>query len=76
MAAKNRRLKAKCQRKVAYGTVDKANHAAVVATKKSGQTIWPYRCQFCGKMHIGHPPKTIRQAAASRAKAQAKLRGL
>jgi len=28
----------------------------------------PYRCQFCGGFHFGHPPRRVRQAMRAEAR--------
>lgn len=53
-----------CQRKKAFPTEAAAKHATWLtrkANKRPGHgragSLWPYKCKFCGRWHIGHKNK-------------------
>lgn len=65
MSSKRARRRKSCEGKKAHETEASA-HGAVLALRKQGhQYVNSYRCAFCGKFHIGHQPKQIRQAIAA-----------
>lgn len=64
MASKRRLRRKACGKKVRYLTQDAAMSALRGMTRDHGGRgyMTPYRCQFCGGFHFGHPPKKVRQA--------------
>src|SRR4051794_14946555 len=56
LSSKRRRRRSACEGKRKYLTSADATAAAAVLTKSSGQKVVPYRCPFCRRWHIGHPP--------------------
>jgi hypothetical protein len=66
MASKRRLRRVACEGKVPYETEKDAWTAANSAHRRTGDWIAPYRCQFCHRFHIGHPPKHVRIAILRR----------
>lgn len=66
MASKRNKRRKACTRKVRHETLE----AAIIARKKLpyGRELCAYKCKFCGGFHIGHPPKKVREAIATRQK--------
>ena len=65
MASKRRLRYKSCTRKKG---VYEDEQAAWRAVRHLGPTsgIKPYKCRFCGKYHVGHLPKKVRQSIKSR----------
>lgn len=61
MASKRRLRRKACDGKAKHER-DGAVIAAGIARKRSGHYIVSYKCRFCGKYHIGHPPSSVRKA--------------
>jgi hypothetical protein len=62
MASKRRLRRIACEGKKQYKDVNIANIAAGKAAHRAEQWIRAYKCEFCGRWHIGHPPQRIRQS--------------
>ena len=43
-----------CRSKIAYGTWAKALSDAKRMNRMYDETLWPYRCSYCGSIHCGH----------------------
>lgn len=54
MSSKRAIRRRSCADKAKYETIELAQ-AAARRGKHRGQLLNAYRCQFCGKFHIGHP---------------------
>lgn len=69
MASKRRIRRKVCGRKVRYATQADAQAAIITLTRSKGWLGYmvPYRCQFCGGFHFGHPPRRVRNAMGARA---------
>jgi hypothetical protein len=52
MASKRRVRHKACEGKVRHETAAEA----WVAAGKTGRGVRSYKCQFCGKFHVGHEP--------------------
>lgn len=65
MASKrHQRIKAQrksCEGKRQYADINQARFGAIQAQNRTNQKMVPYHCKFCGKAHIGHPPKVIQR---------------
>lgn len=72
VASKRAKRRKQCG-KTPYATQADAGGAAHQAYYR-GHRVAPYRCPFCGKFHIGHPPKGVRQAMAARRRARDEAR--
>ena len=66
MASKRRLRRIACDGKKQYADIHGATVAAGKASDRAETWIHPYKCEFCGCWHIGHPPKRIRQAIQAR----------
>lgn len=44
-----------CRRKIRYGKRTTARDAAARTSKRIGQPVVAYKCDFCGGYHVGHP---------------------
>lgn len=55
MASKRQVRRKSCERKVKYETAKDAN-----ANIRIGLIV--YKCKFCGKYHVGHPPRKAKQS--------------
>lgn len=68
MSSKRAQRRKACTGKVRHATQE----AAVAAIKQLTRThgwqgyLVPYRCQFCGGFHFGHPPAHVRRAMGVR----------
>ena len=69
MSSKRSLRKKSCDGKQKYDTQSKAELAAKIVGKNiGGQWLTAYKCEFCGKYHIGHPPYNVRRSIISRKK--------
>lgn len=66
MASKRHLRRKACSGKVRYQTDQDARRAAAAACRRTQDWIVHYKCRFCGGIHIGHPPKNVRQAIKAR----------
>lgn len=53
-----------CLKKIPYRTMGRARKVAKACTKRTGEVIRPYRCDFGPHFHIGHPRKIDRNQAS------------
>lgn len=60
MSSKRRIRRRSCEGKKAY-TREEAKDAAARVSRNSGEKLVSYRCQFCRRWHIGHPPIAIQR---------------
>lgn len=51
-----------CVKKIPYRTEGRARKVARRASKRTGEDIRHYRCDFCPFYHLGHPRKPRREA--------------
>ena len=66
MASKRHVRRKACEGKVKFTDQEKATKAAYSYLKSYGQYMHTYKCKFCSRWHIGHPPKAVRRALAAR----------
>ncbi len=72
MSSKRRIRRRSCGSKVGYDDKTAAVAAAGALRKKyEGGTYQAYRCEFCGRWHVGRPNAKERRATAARRAAQA-----
>ena len=67
MASKRHQRRRSCESKVAYATKDEATRAAAGLRKSFFGGSWSaYRCEWCGRYHVGRQNARQRQAMAAR----------
>ncbi len=66
MASKRHLRRKSCEGKMAFNDFFSAARHAVYRAHQSGDYLLAYRCRFCRKFHIGHPPRRVLQAIAAR----------
>jgi hypothetical protein len=66
MSSKRAQRRRACEGKRGFETIEDAKAAAREYALSFGDSLTPYRCRFCGRFHVGHPPKEVRQAIAAR----------
>ncbi len=54
MSSKRALRRRSCEGKTRYPSVEVAR-AAAKSVKRRGHIVTPYRCPFCGGIHLGHP---------------------
>ena len=72
MASKRRLRRHACERKIAYADQTQAVRALVGLRARGSIGNHSYRCEHCGKWHIGHQPKRVRQSIADRSRQNAR----
>lgn len=50
-----------CGTKKPYHTPEEAKLASQIATRKSGERIGHFKCEWCHYFHIGHTPYRIQK---------------
>lgn len=64
MASKRAKRRRSCTSKVKHASRD----FAIIALKRMKNfKLHPYKCNFCGGWHTGHPPRNVVQGIAARA---------
>ncbi len=63
MTKEDKRQIYSCLRKCQYGSEQLASKIARRASKRSGEHIRPYSCDFCKGWHIGHRRKVDHKTA-------------
>jgi hypothetical protein len=71
MASKRGQKRRQCGRKQAFdlevSAVKKANR---LRAAHPGETFDAYKCTVCGKFHVGHRPRKVKQAITARREKQ------
>ncbi len=62
MASKRHLRRKSCEGKRSFPTMEEAGRAAGVSSGVYRTFLTAYRCQFCHRFHIGHPPREVRRA--------------
>jgi hypothetical protein len=62
MSSKRHIRRKQCQGKVAYPTLESAQIAARISSRKFNTGLSPYKCHFCRGFHIGHLPAQMCKA--------------
>lgn len=60
MSSKRNLNRKTCRFKKPYDA-EGAGRAAMFARRRTGEPLYPYRCQFCGNYHIGHNPAAAKK---------------
>lgn len=60
MASKRAARRRKCGTKVRFDQEQDAKTRAVELSRQTGSQWTPYRCEHCGKWHVGHTPHYVR----------------
>lgn len=68
MSSKRAIRRKACKGKTRYGSAKDATVAIRNLHRAKGPQgfMTPYKCQFCGAWHFGHPPKNVRQSIAAK----------
>ena len=64
MSSKRAIRRRSCGDKAKFETIELAREATKRA-KRRGHVVTPYRCKFCGAIHIGHPQTHSKHRSAS-----------
>jgi hypothetical protein len=62
MASKRRVRANACEGKVRHDSLEEAKYACYLAKRRFGDWLICYKCKFCHRWHIGHPPKKVKHA--------------
>lgn len=65
MSSKRAQRRRACTGKIGYQDLDAAVAAAGEVWRRYRDSLNAYRCRFCGRFHLGHPPARVRQAMRS-----------
>lgn len=66
MASKRHLRRRSCAQRHAYATQQAARDGAKIMTKTYKKLLMAYKCNFCDKWHIGHPPAKVRRSMIER----------
>ncbi len=66
MSSKRRIRANACEGKVRHLSEAHAKYACFLEKQRLGEWLIYYKCKFCRRWHIGHPPKKIRRAINER----------
>jgi hypothetical protein len=58
MASKRHKRRNQCDGKLTHSSLDFA-FAHVDRLRKRGFNVRPYKCNYCGSWHVGHPRRAL-----------------